>query len=121
MRLLITGCRGFIGGSFGRFAQAQGHEILGLGRTAQPPGDWPGRYAPADVAHADLSAVIRDYRPDALFHGAGSASVGASFTAPPEDLRATVQTFSNVLDSVRRAAVTPLVNFTSSAAVYGNP
>lgn len=121
MRLLITGCRGFIGGSFGRYAFAEGHEVMGLGRTAQAPEGWPGAYAPADVAHADLSAVIRDFQPDALFHGAGSASVRASFSAPPEDLRATVQTFSNVLDSVRRAGVAPLVIFPSSAAVYGNP
>jgi UDP-glucose 4-epimerase len=121
MRLLVTGCRGFIGGSFGRYAAAQGHEILGIGRTAQPPEDWPGKYAPADVAHADLAVLIREYQPDVLFHGAGSASVGASFSAPPEDLRATVQTFSNVLDSVRRSGVAPLVIFPSSAAVYGNP
>jgi UDP-glucose 4-epimerase len=121
MRLLITGCRGFIGGSFGRYAQAQGHQVFGLGRTSQPPAEWPGLYAAADVAHADLSGVISEFQPDALFHGAGSASVGASFSAPPEDLRATVQTFSNVLDAVRRAGAAPLVIFPSSAAVYGNP
>src|SRR4051812_48956825 len=109
MRLLITGCRGFIGGSFGAYADAQGHEVLGLGRTAQPPEGWPGGYVPADVTHADLSGIIHHYQPDALFHGAGSASVGASFSAPPEDLRATVQTFSNVLDSVRRSGIAPLV------------
>jgi UDP-glucose 4-epimerase len=121
MRFLITGCRGFIGGSFGRYAHARGHAVLGLGRTAQPPDDWPGAYFTADVAHADLAGITREFRPDAVFHGAGSASVGASFSAPPEDLRATVQTFSNVLDAVRRSSTSPLVIFPSSAAVYGNP
>ncbi len=121
MRLLITGCRGFIAGSLGRFASAQGHQVLGIGRTAQAPDAWPGEYAAADVAHADLSPLVRDFVPDVVFHGAGSASVAASFAAPPEDLRATVQTFGNTLDAVRRSGARPLVIFPSSAAVYGNP
>jgi nucleoside-diphosphate-sugar epimerase len=38
-----------------------------------------------------------------------------------DDLRATVLTFANTLDGIRRSEVRPFLIFPSSAAVYGNP
>ena len=121
MKILITGSRGFIGGSVGRFALRAGHEVLGIARSSQPGPDWTGRYLQADVLHTDLSAVIKDYAPDVVLHAAGTASVGASLDTPLDDLRAAVMTWANTLESIRRSMVRPLVLFPSSAAVYGNP
>src|SRR5258707_1980806 len=121
MRLLITGARGFVGSSLAEYAAGRGHEILGIGRTAQAPPDWFGSYAWADVALSDLAPIINGFRPDLMVHCAGSASVAASFTSPLDDLRANVLTLANTLDAVRRSEVCPLVIFPSSAAVYGNP
>lgn len=120
MRILITGSRGFLGGSVGRFAAANNHEVLGLGRSSQPEVDWPGDYLQADVANADLSKIIRDFVPDVILHAAGTASVSASFEAPLDDLRAAALTWANTLDCVRRSGIKPLTIFPSSAAVYGN-
>ncbi len=121
MRLLVTGSRGFVGGSVGRFAAAAGHDVLGIARSSQPEADWPGRYFQADVLYAPLSEVIQDFAPDAVLHGAGTASVGGSLSAPVEDLRAAVLTWANTLESIRLSGLRPLVLFPSSAAVYGNP
>ncbi len=121
MRILITGSRGFLGSTFAAFATAQGHDVLGLGRSAQPPPGWPGQYAWTDVAHADLSPLVNGFRPDLVFHGAGSASVGGSFQSPLDDLRASVYTFANTLEGIRRSDHRPVVLFPSSAAVYGHP
>lgn len=121
MRILITGSRGFLGSTFAAFATAQGHDILGLGRSAQPPPGWPGQYAWTDVAHADLAPLVNGFRPDLVFHGAGSASVGGSFQSPLDDLRASVYTFANTLEGIRRSNHRPVVLFPSSAAVYGHP
>jgi len=121
VRLLITGSRGFVGGSLGRFAGRAGHEVLGIGRSSQIERDWPGSYVQADVAYTDLSIIIRDFVPDVVFHGAGAASVGLSFSSPLDDLRAAILTWANTLESVRRSGLTPLNVFPSSAAVYGNP
>lgn len=121
MRILITGSSGFIGGSFGHFAAAAGHEILGLDRRGQSPEDWAGDYLQVDVSQTDLSPIIRDFAPHALFHAAGTASVGASFQLPIEDLRVAILTWSNTLDGVRRSGQKPVILFPSSAAVYGNP
>src|SRR5258708_36552414 len=121
MRVLITGARGFVGSSLAEYAAGRGHEILGIGGTAQARPDWFGSYAWADVALSDLAPIINGFRPDLVVHCAGSASVGASFGSPLDDLRANVLTLANTLDAVRRSEVRPLVIFPSSAPVYGIP
>jgi UDP-glucose 4-epimerase len=121
VRVLITGSRGFIGGSLGRSLAASGHEVLGLGRASQPLDGWPAGYVQADVASADLTGVVDAFRPDAILHAAGPASVSASFLSPQEDLRASLSTWANVLESARRSEAEPVVVIFSSAAVYGQP
>jgi UDP-glucose 4-epimerase len=121
MKILITGSKGFLGGCLGRFAARAGHQVLGVARASQPAPDWPGKYVQADMVHADVAGIIREFEPDVMFHGAGTASVGASMTAPLDDLRAAVLTWANLLEGARRAGCDPLVVFPSSAAVYGNP
>src|SRR5713226_2431479 len=121
MRLLITGCRSFLGGSIGRLAAHNGYEVLGIGRPNQPRAGWPCKYLQTDLANSDLSMIIRDFAPDVVLHAAGPASVSLSFAAPLDDLQAGIPTWANTLDGVRRSGLKPLVLFPSSAAVYGNP
>jgi UDP-glucose 4-epimerase len=119
LKLLISGSRGFIGSSVGEFASRAGHEVLGLGRASQPARDWSGDYKQLDVATSDLASLIETFKPDAILHAAGTASVGASLAAPLDDLRAAMLTWANMLDGVRRSGLRPLLIFPSSAAVYG--
>lgn len=121
MKILVTGSRGFIGGSIARFAARHNHQVLGIGRSSQREADWPGEYVQADVVSADLSPIIREFAPEVVFHAAGTASVGASLKSPLDDLRAAMMTWANTLDGVRRSELQPLILFPSSAAVYGNP
>ncbi|MGA9993823.1 MAG: NAD-dependent epimerase/dehydratase family protein, partial [Pyrinomonadaceae bacterium] len=96
------------------------HEVLGMGRASQASADWPGSYTQADVASSDLSGLVKEFAPDVVLHGAGTASVSASLSYPLDDLRAAALTWANTLDGVRRSGLRPLVLFPSSAAVYGN-
>jgi len=121
MKILITGSRGFVGGSVGRFAAAAGHDVLGVARSSQPERDWPGRYVQSDVLHGSLADTLAEFAPDVVIHAAGTASVGGSLHAPLEDFQAAVLTWANVLENVRRSGVRPVLVFPSSAAVYGNP
>lgn len=120
MKLLITGSNGFVGGSVGRWAARAGHEVLGVARASQPVRGWLGAYAQADALTSDLAETVAAFAPDAVLHAAGTASVAASLRAPLDDLRASVLTWANVLDAVRRSGARPLVIFPSSAAVYGD-
>lgn len=121
MRLLVTGCHGFVGASVGSFASQRGWDVFGIGLTALPPSRWRGRYQQTDVAHSDLAPLVQQFAPDLVLHAAGTASVGLSFDAPLHDLRSAVLTWANLLDGLRRSGIRPLVVFPSSAAVYGNP
>lgn len=108
-----------MGGSVGRMGTRMGHEVLGVSRAAQPAPEWNGQHLTADVVSADLSQIIESFAPDVIFHAAGTASVGGSFAAPLDDLRASLLSWANLLDSVRRSGSNPLVLFPSSGAVYG--
>jgi UDP-glucose 4-epimerase len=119
VKILITGSRGFVGGSLGRYAASAGHAVLGISRATQRPLDWPGKYISADVVTADLAPVIREFAPDTIFHAAGTASVGASFKTPIDDLRASLFSWANLLHSAHRSGAHPLICFPSSGAVYG--
>jgi UDP-glucose 4-epimerase len=121
MRVLITGARGFVGSSLAENAVRKGYQVLGIGRTAQPPPDWSGNYVWADVALTDLAPIVNGFEPDLVVHCAGSASVMSSLASPLDDLRATVLTLANTLDGIRRSKLRPILVFPSSAAVYGNP
>lgn len=121
MRILITGSQGFIGQSVGRYATRLGHTVLGIGRSSQPSHDWPGQYVQADVGQTDLSKIISQFSPDTVIHAAGPASVQISLRTPFDDFSGSVVAWANLLDSVRRSEVRPVVVCPSSAAVYGNP
>ncbi len=120
-KILITGSRGFVGQSIGRYALARGHEVLGLSRASQPASGWSGRHKRVDVGTDDITGILEKFKPDIVVHAAGAASVADSIQDPASDFRATAMTFVNVLDGVRRACVQPVVVQVSSAAVYGNP
>ena len=120
MRIAVTGSNGFIGSGICRAAVDGGHTVLGISRSSTPVEDFGGEYLQADVSTADLSKAFEAFRPDAVVHAAGCASVAASLENPGEDFKGSVVPWANLLDSVRKSDVRPQIFFISSAAVYGN-
>jgi UDP-glucose 4-epimerase len=121
VKFLITGSRGFIGGSVGRYAAQLGHAVLGTGRSRTLGKDWPAEYVQTDMSPSNFAAIVKGFAPDVLLHAAGSASVSSSILDPVGDLRAAALTCANVLEGVRVSGFRPLVIIPSSAAVFGNP
>lgn len=117
----MTGSRGFIGSEIGQHAAAAGHVVLGVSRASQPAPGWLAGHRCLDVVDADLAPLLDEFRPDAIVHAAGPASVGDSFVTPAASLRAAVLSWTNVLDSVRRSGSPARALLLSSAAVYGQP
>ncbi|MEP6860014.1 MAG: GDP-mannose 4,6-dehydratase [Deltaproteobacteria bacterium] len=119
MKVLITGCFGFVGRYLVEaLADA---EVIAVDRQARPPG-FP------EVAHAyeldllDLGAfenVIARHRPDRLVHLASFSSVGFSWHEPIASFTNNTNIFLNVLECVRRQSPATRILSIGSSEEYG--
>lgn len=121
MKLLVTGCQGFVGSSAAKYALSRGHQVLGVAQSERGHSLQGMEFTRCALDHPELIHAMNRYRPDVVVHAAGSASVGYSFQQPREDFLKAVETWGAVLDAVRKSDVNPVVIFPSSASVYGNP
>ena len=104
MRALVTGATGFVGCHLVAHLAAAGDDVIVSEAEITDPGA--------------LEADFGGSRPDAVYHLAAQADVGASFADPATTLRINVEGTFNVLEAARRAGAGRVV-FISSADVYG--
>lgn len=125
MKVLITGVAGFVGGHMAEFLRAEhpGVEVFGIVR---PHGTGeralPGRVAiiEADLEDAPAVAAALDLvRPDRVVHLAAQSSPQASWSDPAGTLRTNVLGLLNVLEAVRKEALSPRILVVGSAEEYG--
>jgi GDPmannose 4,6-dehydratase/GDP-4-dehydro-6-deoxy-D-mannose reductase len=70
----------------------------------------------------DFSAiltVLKDVKPDAIFHLASNANVRASFSNPLAILDNNVGSTANLLEAIRAADIDPVIQLCSTSEVYG--
>lgn len=70
----------------------------------------------------DLSSIVRimkEIKPDGLFHLAANANVRASFTTPLAVLNNNIIGTANLLEAVRLSEVDPVIQICSTSEVYG--
>ncbi len=118
-RIVITGARGFIGKRLLQICIAKGYEVLGCDKIS----DADSHIIQADLLSvSDVKNVLESWKPDIIFHCAGSADVGRSVLCPKEDFSGNVCLTHNLLFSLHQLKyVNVRVVYLSSAAVYGNP
>lgn len=103
----MTGARGFVGRYLVEHLETAGAEVTGWGRD-----------------HVDLldrravSRAMADLRPGVVYHCAGAAHVGQSFSNVAETFAANVLGTHHVLDGLRNAGVRARVLITGSSLVY---
>ncbi|HJZ54162.1 MAG TPA: GDP-mannose 4,6-dehydratase [Gemmataceae bacterium] len=128
MRILITGITGFVGGHFVETLVAGGtHALAGVSRHA----DWPVPLAhlagTAELHPGELSdvprveAVLREFRPDWVFHLAGYANTGGSFREPDRCWADNLSATRSLYDAIARSDVRPRILYVSTGLVYGEP
>jgi GDP-4-dehydro-6-deoxy-D-mannose reductase len=111
LRAFITGATGFAGRHLVAACEAAGDEVI-----PAPPS------ASADLRVPDLvRSLIRDARPDAVYHLAARAHVGQSWEDPLGTLADNVAMTANVLDAVRHEAPDAVVVSIGSGEEYGPP
>lgn len=130
-RVLVTGGAGYIGSHTLVELSQRGHELFVLDdfsnsspRSLEAVAKVTGRTIPhavCDIRCVDgVSAVLRDFRPDAVIHFAGVKSVGESCRDPMKYYDINVRGTLNLVSAMESAGCRNLI-FSSSATVYGDP
>ncbi len=105
----MTGAGGFVGTHLVRHLLEQGDEVIELERNVDG----------IDIADVEpLTEAVTEAKPEVVYHLAGAADVGGSWTAPHETFLANALGTLNVLEASRAAGADRVLAVTS-ADVYG--
>ena len=121
-RIVVTGGCGYIGSHVARAFKQNGDEVLIIDRVRREHTlkDIDG-YFIADFADDSSLATIYDYQPDVIVHCAGTSLVGPSMSDPGEYYDNNISKTIRLLNFVKNFDKKPLILFSSSSSVYGQP
>jgi UDP-glucose 4-epimerase len=121
-RIVVTGGCGYIGSHVARAFKQNGDQVLVIDRVLRlhTLKDIDG-YHIGDFADDAGLAAIYNYNPDVIVHCAGTSLVGPSMDDPGEYYDNNIAKTIKLLNFVKGFTKKPLIMFSSSAAVYGEP
>jgi UDP-glucose-4-epimerase GalE len=121
-RIVVTGGCGYIGSHVARAFKQNGDQVLIIDRVLRlhTLKDIDG-YHIGDFADDSSLAAIYDYNPDVIVHCAGTSLVGPSMDDPGVYYDNNISKTIKMLNFVKYFRKKPLIMFSSSAAVYGEP
>ena len=121
-KVIITGGYGFIGRHLSKHLAKQGCSISGIGHGTWSKSEWNkwgfAEWSSADVTLESLKTL--NFKPDVIFHCAGSGSVGFSLNNPLKDFQRSVVSTAETLEFIRTYSHETGFVLLSSAGVYGN-
>ena len=119
MKVLVTGCAGFVGRHVMAALRSAGHEAVGS--DVGSPAGGTSTYLPLDVRDPDsIASVLAEVVPDAVLHLGGIAFVPLGWTQPQRVFHVNTIGTLNVLDAVRQHRPAARVLIVTSAEVYGS-
>lgn len=119
MKILVTGCNGFVGRHAIAAFRAAGHDVCGGDVAGTPPPDLP--YLPFDATSPDsIRTALETFAPDAILHLGGIAFVPVAWEHPQMVFEVNTVGPLNVLDAVRTLCPKTRVLLVTSAEVYGS-
>ncbi|MCW4457817.1 UDP-glucose 4-epimerase GalE [Microbacterium sp. MPKO10] len=125
MSVLVTGGAGYIGAHIVRMLEKNG-DVVVVDNFSTGDRD---RIGDVDAYELDLTApsavaelrhILSKHRIDAVIHMAALKQVAESVQHPIRYYRENMQTLAHMLEAMQAESV-PMLVFSSSAAVYGNP
>ncbi|MTE13649.1 UDP-glucose 4-epimerase GalE [Nocardia aurantiaca] len=122
MKLLVTGGAGYVGSVCAQVLLEDGHEVVVVDDLSTGNADGVpvgAKFVEGDIATAGVELVAAESF-DGVLHFAAQSLVGESVVAPEKYWHGNVVKTFALLEAMR-AAGTPRLVFSSTAAVYGEP
>ena len=124
MKAFVTGLTGFVGPHLARMLVGKGCDVVGLGFRNEIAG--PAQSLPdgvsvlnADVRnYAGLLQILKDTRPDHVYHLAAISNVVTSFQGPRLTYDVNVGGTLNLFEALRELDIRPRIVHVSTAHVY---
>jgi len=127
LRVLITGIAGFVGSHMAdylleTFPDCEVHGGIRWRSDLQNIKHLDGKIKLHDLELTDAKSTdsfVRNAEPDKIFHFAAQSYVMASYTSPQSTIETNIIGTLNLLESVRKADLDPVIHICSSSEVYG--
>lgn len=130
MKYLITGGCGFLGSNIVAKLLDKGEELLIFDNLyrfgSQQNLNWLQDRGQFQFVHGDIrntndvERVIREFKPDVIFHLAGQVAMTTSIANPRMDFEINALGTLNVLEAVRQHSLDSVIVYSSTNKVYGN-
>jgi CDP-paratose 2-epimerase len=130
MKFLITGGCGFLGSNLSSEVLRQGEDLFimdNLSRSGSANNlDWLQKKGSFKFYHSDIRSsndvdlVIRDIKPDFIFHLAGQVAMSTSIANPRIDFEINALGSFNIIDAVRKYSPNTTIIYSSTNKVYGD-
>jgi UDP-glucuronate 4-epimerase len=128
MRILVTGCAGFIGSHLCESLLKRGDKVLGIDNlndyyeVEKKRGNLYilNKYDNFNFIKDDITTttIINDFTPELICHLASMAGVRYSIENPKEYVKNNIEGFVNIMEQARKANVKSVI-YASSSSVYG--
>jgi len=130
-KVLITGIGGFVGSHLADYILEKfpNVQVLGLVRWWEPKENIEHILDKIKLCYGDLvdtpslEAILKEHKPEVIFHLAAQSYVDFSFLAPITTLETNVIGTANLLETIKRLKLSsgydPIVHIASSSEVYG--
>lgn len=130
MKYLITGGCGFLGSNIAAKLLGQGEELVIFDNLyrfgSQQNLNWLQEQGQFQFVHGDIrntndvERIIREFKPDVIFHLAGQVAMTTSIANPRMDFEINALGTLNVLEAVRQHSLDSVIVYSSTNKVYGD-
>lgn len=119
-KVFITGIEGFVGHYLARFLATKNYEISGIYFDESAISGLPGKLYRGDIRELEkFKTIVREVKPDWVFHLAAVSSVAISYSQPSLTFGVNVLGTWNLFASFKELNFNPRVVIVSSCEVYG--
>ena len=120
--VLVTGASGYIGGQTAIALHDAGYRVIGIDRFERKHlRDYFHRFVSCDFGSEEAQSIIKQHRPAAIIHCAGTSLVGPSIKNPQLYYENNFVKTKKLIDFLVHSDLDTRFIFSSSAATYGEP